>query len=107
MKMDHKTAAMLADAQVGSAWIVERHDGLAVGKGKRNFLAGALYDLAFEHHVGILASLNAGAVASAFALLRAQFETPSTWSMGSFVRDGRRSRKILCGRSAATCEDVS
>lgn len=74
MEHDDAVAKTLAEAKQGVAWISERLHGLSPGKGRRNVLAGALYDLVIEHHAGIVSTIATGAIASGFALLRAQFE---------------------------------
>ncbi|TJZ69751.1 DUF6988 family protein [Chitiniphilus eburneus] len=54
-------------------WIIERLEGL---QGiKTNKCAIACFDVALEHHLAISILIRAGAVGSAFSLVRSQFES--------------------------------
>jgi hypothetical protein len=67
--------ALIAKAFELHQWIVSRLDGLDISRERRVLLAVSCYDVVVEHHIGIAALLRSGINGSAFALVRALFET--------------------------------
>lgn len=67
--------AVLSNARGLSNWIASRHDDQEIPKQLRSLIPGLLFDLSIEHHVGIIGLVERHINGSAFALLRAAFET--------------------------------
>lgn len=68
-------AAVLDSAQKLVHWIAERQDGLKIETDNATRVPGVLLDLCLEHHVGIVHLTTGRMSGSAFALIRAQFES--------------------------------
>lgn len=68
-------AAVLQSAQQLIIWIAERQDGLVIKTDNATRVPGVLLDLCLEHHVGIVQLATSRINGSAFALIRAQFES--------------------------------
>lgn len=66
---------VLEDAQALAQWIAGRQDGLEISGDDKAMVPGLLFDLAIEHHAGIVHLVQGQMNGSAFALLRAVFET--------------------------------
>lgn len=66
---------LLGKAKELTSWIAQRHDNLEIPNELRGLLSGLLFDLAIEHHVGIVGLVDHHVNGSAFALLRAAMET--------------------------------
>ncbi len=73
-KSTEQVHAELKDAQNLVSWIVEKIDGVEIKGEHRHRVPGQLYDLAIEHHAGIIALMSARVYGSAFALVRCEFE---------------------------------
>jgi hypothetical protein len=68
-------ASILESAQMLVHWIEERQDGLEIESDNARRIPGLLLDLCLEHHVGIIHLVKGRVNGSAFALIRAQFES--------------------------------
>lgn len=68
-------ASVLASAQTLVRWIAARQDGIEIKASDAARIPGVLLDLCLEHHVGIVHLVSGRMTGSAFALIRAQFET--------------------------------
>lgn len=75
--------AALAKAHELISWIQSKLNGIEMKGDHRHRIPGQLFDLAIEHHAGIVALISSHIYASAFALVRCEFEC--------FVRGGCRS----------------
>lgn len=64
----------LSKAQDLHRWIAERQDNIEIPQQGSSLVPGLLFDLAIEHHVGIVHLALAGINGPAFALLRAAME---------------------------------
>lgn len=56
------------------SWIQQKLNGIEMKGDHRHRIAGQLFDLAIEHHAGIIQLLSSQVYASAFALVRCEFE---------------------------------
>jgi hypothetical protein len=56
-------------------WVAARQDGLEIPNKNESKVPGALFDLTIEHHVAIVHLIHGRLNGSAFALLRAAFES--------------------------------
>jgi hypothetical protein len=64
----------LGAAQGLHRWIAKRQDGIEISQQRSSLVPGLLFDLAIEHHVGIVHLATARVNGPAFALLRASME---------------------------------
>lgn len=64
----------LSGAQDLHHWIAQRQDGIEIPQQRSSLVPGLLFDLAIEHHVGIVHLAAARVNGPAFALLRAGME---------------------------------
>lgn len=67
-------ALLLESAQKLANWIAQQQDGIEIKSSNSSQMPGLFFDLAIEHHVGIVQLVTARIYGSAFALLRPQFE---------------------------------
>lgn len=67
-------ACELSDAQALVGWVIERLHEIEIQGDHRTRVAGQLFDLVIEHHAGIVQLLTSRIYASAFALVRCEFE---------------------------------
>lgn len=66
--------AALAKACELISWIQAKLNGIEMKGDHRHRISGQLFDLAIEHHAGIVALVSSHVYASAFALVRCEFE---------------------------------
>ncbi|WP_454597685.1 DUF6988 family protein [Qipengyuania sp. SM2507] len=66
--------AALAKAHKLISWIHGKLSGIEMKGDHRHRIPGQLFDLAIEHHAGIVALVSSHVYASAFALVRCEFE---------------------------------
>lgn len=69
-----ETQAALDHALSQMSWVNEKLQGVALVGDHRHRIPAQLFDLAIEHGAGILSLIKARICASAFALVRSQFE---------------------------------
>lgn len=69
-----RVSAALAKAHELISWIQQKLNGIEMRGDHRHRIPGQLFDLAIEHHAGIVDLLSSHVYASAFALVRCEFE---------------------------------
>jgi hypothetical protein len=69
-----EVSAALAKARELISWIQQKLNGIEIKGDHRHRIPGQLFDLAIEHHAGIVELLSGQVYASAFALVRCEFE---------------------------------
>ena len=72
--LSHAVRSELAEAQLRVSWIAEQLGGVEVKGDHRHRVPAQLFDLAIEHHSGIIQLLASRIYASALALIRPEFE---------------------------------